>query len=313
MKKAFIAGAVILAAVVLTLVTGVGPGSELAASGHYIIEAEDVAKMLKGDNVVLVDMQESGVYASGHINGAVNITRDDIVVNTPYPNLVAPKEQVAEVLGSRGIDNETVVIIYDADDSKNMDAARLWWTMLLYGHENVMVVSGGFEALKRAGLSVSSEPPAVITKVYEPGDAVYPLLATLEDVEEQVINPKDNVILLDTRTIDEFNRGTIPGAVLVDYQENIFVDGTYRPIQHILLNYKQKGITADKEIIIFCTVSVRGSQTFLALYNAGYRNIKLYDGAWAEYSDVGFMPQADDKLLETEDPAPQAPVAPGCS
>ena len=35
---------------------------------------------------------------------------------------------------------------------------------------------------------------------------------------------------------------------------------------------------------MFCKTSVRGAQTYLALYDAGYRNLKLYDGAWLEWS-----------------------------
>ncbi|MEW5785685.1 MAG: rhodanese-like domain-containing protein [Bacillota bacterium] len=312
MKKVLAVGTIVLAAVILAFVTGVGPGSTLVDPGRYIVEAKDVVKLLKNEQVVLVDMQESAAYAAGHIDGAVNIERNEVVINTPYPNLLAPQAQVAQVLGSRGIDRETTVLIYD--DSNNMDAARLWWTMMVYGHENVSVVSGGFEALKQAGLPVSVEVPAVTAKIYEAGEIDRSLLAAMEDVEAQVKDPQDDIILLDTRTRDEYTSGTIPGALLVDYSENIFDDGTYKPVQQILINYKNKGITADKEIIVFCAVSVRGSQTLLALYNAGYRNVKLYDAAWVEYSDVGFFPESDDVPVEGG-PAPQAPAAPsgGCS
>ena len=35
---------------------------------------------------------------------------------------------------------------------------------------------------------------------------------------------------------------------------------------------------------MFCKTSIRAAQTYLAMYNAGYRNLKLYDGAWVEWS-----------------------------
>ncbi|MPN60767.1 hypothetical protein SDC9_208499 [bioreactor metagenome] len=35
---------------------------------------------------------------------------------------------------------------------------------------------------------------------------------------------------------------------------------------------------------MYCKTSIRAAQTYLALYNAGYRNLKLYDGAWLEWS-----------------------------
>jgi len=284
MQKILIGAAFVATAAVLALVTGVGPGPALADSGGYIIDADELEQYLELDNAVLVDMQDPEDYAAGHISGAVNITRNDIVVNNPYPNLLAPGEVIEEVLGESGIDNETLVLIYD--DSNNMNAARLWWTLRVYGHEEAKVVSGGIEALKRAGFSVSTEAPAVTAKTYQAPEPDQSYIATIEDIMAQVEDPQDNVILLDTRSMEEHESGTIPGSVLVDYELNNFDDGTFKPVQHILLQYKEKGITADQDIMIYCAVSVRGAQTFLALYNAGYRNLQLYDAAWVEYSDI---------------------------
>lgn len=284
MQKILIGVAFLAAAVVLALVTGVGPGPALVDAGGYIIDADQVEQYLKGDNVVLVDMQDADSYAAGHIEGAVNITRNDIVVNNPYPNLLAPAEDIEKVLGASGIDNETLVLVYD--DSNNMNAARLWWTLLVYGHEEAKVISGGIEALKRAGFSVSTDAPVITAKAYQAAELDQRYIATIEDIMAQVENPQDNVVLLDTRSREEYDSGTIPGSVLVNYELNIFDDGTFKPVQQILLQYKENGITADQDIIIFCAVSVRGAQTFLALYNAGYRNLQLYDAAWVEYSDL---------------------------
>jgi len=133
-------------------------------------------------------MQEAENYAIGHIEGSVNIIRNDVVVNTPYPTMIAPAKQIAEVLGNAGIDNDTLVIIYD--DSGNINAARLWWTMLVYGHQNVKVVSGGFSALQKAGLALSTDAPAVQAKTYEPGEAdvyVFPRFLP-EEVPTEVVN-----------------------------------------------------------------------------------------------------------------------------
>lgn len=283
MQKVIIGAGFVLLALLLTLATGIGPGPALADAGDYITDAREVEALLNRDNVVLVDMRSADDYAGGHVAGAVNIPRSAVVVNEPYPNLLAPQEQIEQVLSESGIDNNTMVIIYD--DSKNMDAARLWWTLLVYGHENARVVSGGFAALRQAGFSLSTEPPRQQQKEFRAAGPNPDYIATLDDILPQVENPDDNVILLDTRSREEFNEGTIPGSVLVNFELNNFDDGTYRPVQHILLEYKERGITADREIIIFCAVSVRGAQTFLALYNAGYRNLRLYDAAWVEYSD----------------------------
>lgn len=284
MKKIILVILLIFAALAITLLTGVGPGPDLAGNGEYIIEAKEAAKLIGKQGVVIVDMQDEEAYQAGHVPGAVNILRGMIVVNDPYPTMLAPGDKVASVLGEAGISNDSVVLIYD--DNNNLEASRLWWTMKIYGHEDVKVISGGLKALQRVGVDLSTEIPDPMPAQYLTAEKDLTMIAFLEEVEAQVEEPDPNVILLDTRTAEEFSEGTIPGAILFDYAGNIFSDGTFKPVQQILLQYKERGITADKEIIIFCAVSVRGAQTYLALYNAGYRNLKLYDGAWAEFSAV---------------------------
>jgi thiosulfate/3-mercaptopyruvate sulfurtransferase len=56
---------------------------------------------------------------------------------------------------------------------------------------------------------------------------------------------------------------------------------------------------------MFRKTSIRGARTYLALYNAGYRDLKLYDGAWLEWSsnpmNPVFVPDPDVLLLEASD------------
>ena len=44
------------------------------------------------------------------------------------------------------------------------------------------------------------------------------------------------------------------------------------------------GLSADKEIIVYCKTSVRGAVIYVALVDIlGYKNVKVYDGALAEW------------------------------
>ncbi|MBN2049440.1 MAG: sulfurtransferase [Spirochaetales bacterium] len=262
-------------------VIGCGAGS-FAEAGEEIIEAGEALELITGDNVVLVDAQNAKAYEKRHLVGAVNISRADIVVNTPVVNVLAPAETIEHVFGKNGISNDTTIVVYD--DNKNMDAARLWWTAKVYGHESVKVVSGGIEALIAAGAQITADVPRVMTKTYKAEPLRKEWIAEKSDLLAQVDDPQPGVKLLDTRTVEEFNEGTIPGSVLIDYARNNFSDNTYRPVQHIRIMYQENDLGPKDTIIMYCKTSIRGAQTFLALYNAGYRNLKLYDGAWVEWS-----------------------------
>jgi thiosulfate/3-mercaptopyruvate sulfurtransferase len=88
------------------------------------------------------------------------------------------------------------------------------------------------------------------------------------------------------RTTEEYAEGTIPGSILLDFAGNNFSDGTFRPVQHIRIRYLEEGIDYNDRIIVYCRTSIRAAQTYLALYNAGYRDIALYDGAWLEWTSI---------------------------
>ena len=187
-----------------------------------------------------------------------------------------------------GIANDSMVIIYD--NNKTMDAGRLFWTMLIYGHENIRVVSGGLEALIEAGATVGTVVPEVVTTDYTATELNTKYVATIDDVINQLNFPDENTYLIDVRSQDEYDAGTIPSSVLIPFDKNLFYDGTFKPMQQINILYKENGIDKDDEAIMFCKSSVRGAQTFLAMLNAGYENVKLYDGAYLEWSSDKALP-----------------------
>lgn len=279
---------VLFLTIIFALVLG-GCGSGESSSGPNIINAKDAAELLDSGNYVLVDTQDAEAYGQEHITEAVNVSRNDMVINIPVDNMLAPKAKIQTVMGKRGMTNDSEILIYD--NNNNMDAARLWFTLLVYGHDpgKVKVVSGGLKALKEYR-EITSEVPAITPATYVAQNKNEEMIATLDEVKAQVDDPQENVILLDVRTQEEYDEGTIPGAILYDYINNNFSDGTYRPIDHIKIDYIENGLTLDKTIIMYCKTSIRAAQTYLALYNAGYRNLIIYDGAWLEWSANSSLP-----------------------
>jgi thiosulfate/3-mercaptopyruvate sulfurtransferase len=284
------------------LLAACGPQPQ-GPTGTEIIAADTAIARLSEPGTVLVDARGTLDYRKGHIEGAVNVPLPDITVSEPVLNMLAPPEKIAETFGGKGIGNDTTVLVYD--DNLNMLAARVWWTLKVYGHDSVQVVGGGLNALVAAGAATTTEEPSVTSAVFTPDEPRTEMIATLRDVRNQVNEPDQQVVLVDTRTLDEFNQGTIPGSALVDFAENNFADGTFRPVRQIRIRYIEAGLDYDKEAILYCKTSVRGAQTYLALYNAGYRNLKLYDGAWVEWSanpmNPVFTPTPESTVIEASD------------
>jgi len=259
--------------------------------GQDIITANEALKMIENEDVVVVDAQKSGDYEDQHLEGAVNIARNDITTFGPFPNMLASASKIEETLGENGISNNSKVLIYD--NNNNMDAARLWWTMLVFGHDtaNMKVISGGLNALQDEGASFASGETEVETVEYNASEKNEEYVATKEEVLAEVNEPSEDTVILDVRTTEEVNEGIIPGAVHINYIDNCKDNGEYYPPSYIQRYYPDNEVKPNQKVIMYCQTSIRAAQTFLALHNAGYRNLEIYDGAWIEWSSDSSLPQ----------------------
>jgi len=256
--------------------------------GQDIISADTALEILNNENVVLIDAQKSGDYENNHIAGAVNIGRNDITSFGPFPNMLTSSSNIEDVMSESGISNDSRVIVYDSNN--NMDAARMLWTLHVFGHQNVQVINGGLASLADAGAETTAEVPEVEAAEFNTAEKNDDLIATKEEVLAQVNNPSDDVVILDVRTAEEVNQGIIPGAVHINYTRNINDNGEYRPYGDFLRIYPDKEVTPDKKVIMYCKTSIRAAQTYVALRNAGYRDLEIYDGAWIEWSSDSSLP-----------------------
>ena len=268
--------------------------------GQDIITADEALKMIEEEDVVVVDTQKSGDFEDQHLEGSVNIARNDITNFGPYPNMLADASKVESSLGENGISNQTKVIIYD--NNNNMDAARLWWTMLVYGHDTakMKVVSGGLTALKKNEANITSGKNEVEAVEYNASEKNSNLIATKKEVLTEVNNPSEDTVLLDVRTNEEVSEGIIPSAVHINYVNNNKDNGEYYPVNYIQRYYPDNGVNPDQTVIMYCKTSIRAAQTYLALHNAGYRDLKIYDGAWVEWSADSSAPVEQPSGKETE-------------
>ncbi len=269
-----------LAVAAVVVLAGCGPAAP-GEKDNDIVSAAEAVQLMSGGNVVLVDANTGVNYNKRHAQGAVSIPRTAIVINEPVPNMLAPASQIEDVMSTAGIGNDTLVLAYD--DNRNMDAARLWFTLKIYGHDNVKVVSGGLNALAGAGVEVSDAVPSVSRASFKAGELRSEMLISSKEIRSNIEEPDNHFVLIDTRTAEEYSEGTIPGSILMDYSGSNFADNTIKPVNQIRIRYLEEKIDYDDEVAMYCKTSIRGAHTYLVLYNAGYRNLRLYDGAWVEW------------------------------
>lgn len=278
------------------MLTGCG-SFEFEETGGYIVTPKEALELVEG-GAILVDAESPEDYGLAHIEGAVNVPMSELVINEPYKNMLAPSSQVSQCLGAAGISENDTILVYD--NSSNMKAGRIQWTLNIYGNYNVKVVSGGIEALKEAGASTSMVETTLSETTYNVGDMQKNLVVSLDYLKSLINVPDENTVIIDTRSADEYWAGTIPGSVHIEYIWNNYANGEYKSVRDIQITYIDKGIVPEMKIILFCKTSVRAAQTYAALKDAGYKDVRIYDGAWLEYEAV-------------ENPEPPSQTAPPSS
>lgn len=287
-----------LVLVVFVLVTALIACNNTSYEGNMnIVEASEVAKVYESGDVIIIDARGEEAYAESHLLNAICLAPSELVVDKPVAATVAPKAKVERVLGSNGITADDTVYIYD--DAGGVYASRVWWTMKLYGHENVKVINGGFDALVKEKLTGTKDVPENPAATYVGKEANAEMLADFDAVTAITETEDSDVVIVDTRSRAEFDAGRIPGAVLYPHSNNLYKDGTFMSSRDLELFYKDKGLTLDTPMVLYCKSSFRATQAYLLLKEAGFEDVKVYDGAWIEWEASG---------ASTAQPEEDAPV-----
>lgn len=246
-----------------------------------IVTAKELKEM-NDDNVVVIGVMVKGKY----IPGSVNFEEKDFNAEiNGVPDMRPEAEKWAETLSNYGIEEDDTIVIYDA---KNMLlSSRVWWVFKYYGHENVKILDGGIEAWKSAEYNTESSPAERKATKYEIKGENKKILATLDDVKTSYDNEK--IVTLDTRTEKEYKNGHVPATIWIEWTKALNEDGTFKNGEELKKLYEEKGITSDKELIMpYCQGAWRAANSMFVLQELlGYENVKLYDGSWAEYGEIG--------------------------
>jgi len=255
----------------LILMTSGGKAQAVPNGGYVhpevIIQPEELKALIdkKDPNIRIIDIREKLKYLAGHIPGSVHVWRPDLVdKNHPIPGMMAPKDQIENLLGSLGISNKNTIIIY----SDGPDNGRLWWILAYYGFpiHQIKILDGGIDAWKAKGCPTGINSPSlekVPFKLQEKAKEREPLLCALPEVKEALKDSRK--IVLDVRSEKEFTGeelkegaikpGRIPGVMWIEWTEALVTQGPYKgywkSAEEIKRAFSAKGVTPEKDIYMY--------------------------------------------------------------
>jgi thiosulfate/3-mercaptopyruvate sulfurtransferase len=260
-----------------------------------LVTPEELAGELAGGRaVLLIDLRPVEDYCGRHLAGAVHLDLFGISsIDTDPAPLKAFFWIIEHLLASRGVSNDIPVVVYD--ETSGIRAARAFWFLEFFGHPDVRVLDGGFGAWTRKGLPTTQM--AVKPKPTDwTGGREERILAGWRDVTDRLGRPE--TVIVDTRSDGEYcgttvraaRGGAVPGAVHLEWTNNLAPDGTFKPADQLSDMYARAGVTSDREVVTYCQGGYRAAHTYLALRLLGFPRVRNYIGSWKEWGDRVDLP-----------------------
>jgi thiosulfate/3-mercaptopyruvate sulfurtransferase len=266
---------------------------------NIIVSHEWLLEHLEDPQVVIVDCRFSLAdpqlgkqqYQTSHIKGAYYLDLNQDLSSPveehggrhPLPD----SDELAHKLSTIGVNfQKTLVVAYD--DSRLAFASRLWWLLRYLGHEQVVVLNGGFSEWQKAGYPVTD----IIPQPEQKGNFTYAMQTQMVVDRQMVISHKDlaEVALVDSRESDRYLgirepidkiAGHIAGAVNYPWLEVTDTEGYVLPPSEQRHRWSQ--LEQAEEIIVYCGSGVTACVNLLSLELAGIPTGKLYAGSWSDW------------------------------
>jgi thiosulfate/3-mercaptopyruvate sulfurtransferase len=260
----------------------------------FISAADFVNLQKENPNLVVIDASKDKLYVQAHVEGAINIPYTILnLTDSTIDGLLMPVNEVAKILGEKGVSNEDAIVVYDEGSQKY--STRVYWILKYLGAKNVKVLHKENNAFRNARVKLTSTVPSLKAKTFSVN--LVPEINADAAYVESVIGNQD-VIIIDTRTPDEYkgelndknkySKGHIQGAINIPYESmvqpetNIFISpDEFKALAGIELS-------PEKTYLVYCKTGVKGATLYTYLVNImGFQKVKNYEGAYAEWDSLG--------------------------
>jgi thiosulfate/3-mercaptopyruvate sulfurtransferase len=249
------------------------------------IDSKWLTAHLDDSQTVIIDSRGNIPYRLAHIKNARPLGVEHVIsVADNGANLVLDEPSAEKMFSDLGIDDSKTVVVYG--ESVDPSAARIVWSLMYHGHQNTKLLDIGFTVWQRSGLPISRGTQVHINKnpVKFRSRPITTIRADADMIKAKQKDP--NVIIVDARTPQEHMQARIPGSILHSWEEGLGSNGAMlRSKEELQKDFDNNGLTPDKEIICYCHSGSRSSHKFLQFKQAGFSNVRMYDGSiidWAQ-------------------------------
>ena len=227
-------------------------------------------------------------HEAGHIPGAAFLDLSAFA-DVPKP------ARFAEAMNALGVSEGDTIVVYD--DSPLHSAARAWWLLRSFGARSVALLDGGLAKWKAEGRPLESGAADRRTALFA-GEADLSRLARIADVRDA-----GDAQIVDARSPGRFTGeepeprpgiapGHIPESRNLPQGKLFAADGTWKRGDALRAAFAAAGVEVDRPMITTCGSGVTAAVLSFGAHLLGARDVRLYDGSWAEWGADASTPKA---------------------
>jgi thiosulfate/3-mercaptopyruvate sulfurtransferase len=235
-------------------------------------------------------------YEHGHIPGAQFVDlHGDLADPDNSAHIIGP-DAFAALMERLGIGPDSTVVIYD--DRGGVWAARLWWALRYYGHEDVKMLNGGLRAWRAADYPLETAIQ-IFPKAYFPAVPCTDLRAEKAMVLDAIQDP--SICIIDALPAPFYRgvaalyphhrKGHIPGAVNVPAEDNLDPETLcLKSMADLQALWSDAAISPAHTVITYCGGGIYASFALFVLAVMGHEKAALYDASWMEWGRDNTLP-----------------------
>jgi thiosulfate/3-mercaptopyruvate sulfurtransferase len=260
------------------------------------------------NHVVMLDIRYDldSFRTGGHIPGAVllrwrKVASQREIDGIKLTGMLLDKDAFEQLMSTKGVKNDSaVIIVSNGNFGGAVMAARLYWTMKYYGHDNLAILDGGTAKWVAEGGKLDLGRNRPEKSEYQVAAERPAILATRADVSQAIED--NNVQLIDVRRLRAYvgltysgpnRKGHIPTAKHWPVSTTVNTSGiaTFyaeqaKPVAELF------GIDSQKTAIAYCWQGNLASITWFVMHELlGNEKARLYDGSigeWRQHLELPF-------------------------